>query len=117
MRRNPACTGLGKMAASERLRHHTRSSVATPDSYVQGTVLYPDSKERLAEILVRAGFAVAIGQWSLRLEGCARAFPLRDVGNITPEALFDVEGDRHDVSAGEVAECGERLADAFGNTA
>lgn len=84
--------------------------MATSDSYVQGTVLYPDSKEQLAEILVRAGFAVTVGQWSLRLEGCARAFHLRHVGNITPEAPFDVEGDGHDVAVGEVAECCERLA-------
>ena len=81
-----------------------------PDSHVLGNVFYPESKEELAEILSRDGFAVTIGQWALHLEGCARRFELGYVGNITPEAPFQVDGSGYGVPVSEVAECCERLA-------
>lgn len=81
-----------------------------PDSYVQGTVFYPESKEKFAQVLIGSGFAVTVGQWALRLDDCARNFEIGYVGNITPEAPFQVEGDGYGVSVDSVAKCCERLA-------
>ena len=84
--------------------------MSIPNSYVSGTVFYPESMDRLAQVLTVAGFTVTIGQWALHLDGCARRFELGYVGNITPEEPFQVEGDGFGVPVDSVAQCCERLA-------
>ncbi len=84
--------------------------MTVPDSYVQGTVFYPESKEELADLLVRSGFSVTIGQWALSLEDWARSFKLRYVGNLSPDEQFHVDGDGYGLPVDEIARACERLA-------
>ena len=84
-----------------------------PDSFVAGTVYYYDSKEELAKILVGGGIDVSIGIWALRIPGFARTFEIACVGNITPEAPFEVDGDGYGVSVESVARDCERLSECL----
>ena len=84
--------------------------VTIPYSRVVGTVFYLQSMEEFATSLAEGGFAVTIGQWSLRLDDWSRVFKLRYVGNITPEAPFEVDGDCYGVAVDHVVGYCERLA-------
>lgn len=84
--------------------------MTVPDSFVMGDLFYPESKEKLALILVEAGIEVTVGNWSVRLENFARTFSLRYVGNLTPESPFQVDGDGYGVPVEFVAACCDRLA-------
>jgi len=84
-----------------------------PDSFVAGKVYYYGSKEELARILVGEGIDVNIGIWALRIPGFARTFEIAYVGNITPEAPFDVDGDGYGVSVESVARDCERLSECL----
>lgn len=80
------------------------------DSYVSGTVFFFQSMEELAQELSDAGFTVTTGQWALHLTGCARRFEIAYVGNLSPEAPFQVTGDGYGLPVQAVAECCERLS-------
>ena len=82
-------------------------------SRVVGTVFFSQSMEELASHLAEAGFAVTVGRWSLTLEDWQRVFKLRYVGNITPEAPFEVDGDCYEVATHQVVDYCERLAAFF----
>lgn len=83
------------------------------DSSVMGTVYYFGDMEDLARILVEAGFAVRIGQWALHIDHLARAFKLEYVGNLSPGAPFNVDGDGYDFPVAALAANCERLADCL----
>lgn len=84
--------------------------MSTEDSFVMGTVYYFGSMEDLAHILVAAGFAVQIGPWALRIDQFARRFELGFVGNLSPDAPFNVEGSGYDYPVEALAANCERLA-------
>ena len=87
--------------------------MSVEDSFVAGTVYYFGGMEDLAQILAEAGFAVRIGQWALRVDQLARAFKLGYVGNLSPDAPFNVEGDGYDFPVATVAANCARLADCL----
>jgi hypothetical protein len=80
------------------------------DSFVVGTVYYFGAMENLAQILTAGGFAVRIGHWALCIDQLARAFELGYVGNISPDAPFNVEGDGYDFPVDVLAAHCARLA-------
>lgn len=83
------------------------------DSFVMGTVYYFGDLQDLARILAEAGFAVQIGQWSIRIHQFARAFKLAYVGNLSPDEPFKVDGDGCDFPVAELTANCERLADCL----
>jgi hypothetical protein len=83
------------------------------DSFVMGTVYYFGDMADLARILAEASFAVQIGQWSLRIHQCARAFKLEYVGNLSPDAPFNVDGDGYDFPVAVLTANCERLAECL----
>ena len=78
-----------------------------------GTVYFYGTKEDLGQILSAAGFDVHLGPWALRISDFARNFELGYVGNITPDAPFEVRGDGYGVPVDTVATSSERLAECL----
>lgn len=71
--------------------------MTVPDSFVQGTVFFHGELDKLSRVLSEAGIEVEIGQWALRLFRPQTRFEIAYVGNICPEAPFEVKVDGYDV--------------------
>lgn len=83
------------------------------DSFVAGTVYYFGPMEELAQILTLEGFAVRMGTWALRIDKIARRFELGYVGNLTPDAPFNVDGEGYEFSVDVLAANCARLAECL----
>lgn len=84
--------------------------MSTVDSFVQGTVIFPESKEELAQVFIDSGIHAAIGQWALRLFEPPSRFEVAYVGNITPEAPFEISVDGYGIPQETVAQWCDRVA-------
>ena len=83
------------------------------DSFVQGTVYFAGSKEDLARVLNESGIDAAVGPWALRLFGPAYRFEVAYVGNITPEAPFEISVSGYGVPLETIDHWCRRVADSL----
>lgn len=72
--------------------------MTVPDSFVQGTVFFHGELEELARVFSEAGVEFDVGQWALRLFRPQTRFEIAYVGNICPDAPFEVRVDGYDVT-------------------
>ena len=98
------------MPARKRLDPSDRQRSDKVDSFVSGTVCFEGCRQQLAEVLAAAGIQVTIGHWALRVPGLARTFELAYVGNVTPDAPFEVDGNGYEVP---IERGCEQLADSL----
>lgn len=82
----------------------------TVDSFVQGTLVFSERMEDLAEVFIESGIHTAIGQWALRLFEPPSRFEVAYVGNITPEVPFEISVDGYGIPLETVHQWCDRVA-------
>lgn len=83
------------------------------DSFVRGTVFYQGNLAELAGILADHGLQSTEGLWALRLFDPPSRFKIAYVGNLSPDAPFEVSVDGYGISLEVVAGWCERVARCF----
>jgi len=84
--------------------------MSTVDSFVQGTVFYGGSLAELGNLLAEHGLHATVGPWALRLAEPASRFEIAYVGNVSPDAPFEVSVDGYGISLEVISEWCERVA-------
>ena len=67
-----------------------------PHSFAQGTIYFFSDSRALALIFTRRGIPTKIGEWALRLFEPPR-FEIGYVGNVSPDAPYQIEVDGHGI--------------------
>jgi len=83
--------------------------MSAPDSYAFGTIYFFSNKQELALILSQSKIPTEIGEWALRQFEPAR-FEIGYVGNISPDAPFQVEVDGYGIPIEIVADWCDKVA-------
>lgn len=67
------------------------------DSFATGTIFFSGEKESLSDLFNEAGIENSVGQWALRLFLPVARFEIAWVGNITPDAPYEMEVDGYGI--------------------
>ena len=84
--------------------------MSAADSFVQGTAFYQGSLNELAGVLAEHGLQATVGPWKLRLFEPPSRFKIAYVGNVSPDAPFEVSVDGYGIPLDVVAGWCERVA-------